>query len=139
MEPENKKITFFVPGQPPRATAQEKKVTVIHGRPKYYEPEKVKTAKAYLISGIAPYRPQKPLQGALSLKTCWMFQTKSARQNGLWKVTRPDTDNLVKMLKDCMTQCGFWEDDAQVCWETIEKRWSMEPGISIEIERLEDD
>ena len=30
------------------------------------------------------------------------------------EVTKPDTDNLQKLLKDCMTKCGFWKDDAQV-------------------------
>ena len=45
---------------------------------------------------------------------------------------------LQKMLKDCMTRCGFWKDDAQVARETVEKRWSDDPaGIYIEVEELE--
>lgn len=59
-------------------------------------------------------------------------------KNGDWRVTKPDTDNLQKLLKDCMTKCGFWKDDAQVVRETVEKRWSDEPtGIYIEITELE--
>jgi Holliday junction resolvase RusA-like endonuclease len=42
------------------------------------------------------------------------------------------------MLKDCMTDVGFWKDDAQVVKETVEKRWSDEPtGISIEMDKLD--
>ena len=36
-----------------------------------------------------------------------------------------------------MTQVGFWNDDAQVVKEIVEKRWSDEPtGISIQIDTL---
>jgi Holliday junction resolvase RusA-like endonuclease len=53
-------------------------------------------------------------------------------------VTKPDTDNLEKLLKDCMTEVGFWNDDAQVVKEIAEKVWTDEPtGISIEINNLD--
>jgi len=32
-------------------------------------------------------------------------------------------EQMQKLLKDCMTAVGFWEDDAQVCSELVEKRW----------------
>ena len=54
-------------------------------------------------------------------------------------MTRPDTDNLQKLLKDCMTRTGFWRDDAQVCREDVTKRWSREkPGIRIRVVSLND-
>ena len=130
-------IEFFLPGQPPRSTAQEKKVRVVHGRPMYYEPEKVKAAKAQLTAGLMRHRPPEPLEGAVGLEVYWYFETGRARQDGSWKTTRPDTDNLAKLLKDCMTRCGYWRDDAQVVREVVEKRWSREPGICIRLESLE--
>ena len=37
-----------------------------------------------------------------------------------------------------MTEVGFWNDDAQVVVEHVEKLWSDEPtGIAIEIEVLD--
>ena len=33
--------------------------------------------------------------------------------DGEYRTTKPDTDNLQKLLKDCMTATGFWTDDAQ--------------------------
>ena len=64
----------------------------------------------------------------------WLFPKGKSHEHNEWRITKPDTDNLQKMLKDCMTEIGFWKDDAQVVKETVEKRWSDEPcGISIEI------
>ena len=61
------------------------------------------------------------------------------------KDTKPDTDNLQKLLKDCMTAVGFWVDDAQVCSELTEKRWvrgirkgGTASGIWISVREMED-
>lgn len=43
-----------------------------------------------------------------------MFPRNKTHKHKEWRVTKPDTDNLQKMLKDCMTLTGFWNDDAQV-------------------------
>ncbi len=51
--------------------------------------------------------------------------------------TKPDTDNLQKMLKDCMTKCYFWQDDALVASELFEKFWVEIPGIFVRIEVLD--
>ena len=54
--------------------------------------------------------------------------------DGQWKVSKPDTDNLVKGLKDIMTDSAvFWHDDAQVCAEIITKRYADVPGIYITV------
>lgn len=50
--------------------------------------------------------------------------------------TRPDTDNLQKLLKDVLTGLGFWKDDALVAVEHVDKRWADRPGIYIKIEPL---
>ena len=131
-------MVFFLQIEPPTATAQEKKVTVVHGRPVFYDPTPVKEAKKLLTEQLLPYSPQRPMEGAVSLKTVWLFPKGRAHRHGEWRVTKPDTDNLQKLLKDCMTRCGFWRDDAQVVRETVEKRWAAEPsGIYIEITRPE--
>ena len=44
---------------------------------------------------------------------------------------------LEKMLKNCMTKLGFWNDDAQIVNERVDKILSDEPtGIAIEINQL---
>ena len=103
-----------------------------------YDPAPVKDAKKLLIGHLILHKPDKPIEGAVSLTTLWLFPKGKSHKNGDWRVTKPDTDNLQKLLKDCMTKCGFWKDDAQVVRETVEKRWSDEPtGIYIEITELE--
>ena len=61
----------------------------------------------------------------------------SRHKDGEWKITKPDTDNMIKLLKDCMTRVGFWQDDAQVCSEITEKFWGDVSGIYIMVEQLE--
>lgn len=131
-------MEFFIAMNPPTATAQMKQVRVVKGVPIFYDPPAVKDARVALSAHLARHRPNKPLTGGLSLRVLWLFP-RGNHQNGEWRITRPDTDNLQKLLKDCMTSCGFWKDDAQVAREIIEKRWSDEPcGIYIEIESLEE-
>ena len=78
------------------------------------------------------------MNGPLELKVTWLFPRGKTHKHMEWRVTKPDTDNLEKMLKDCMTHLGFWKDDSQVVKETCEKKWSDEPtGISIQVEILD--
>ncbi len=131
-------MEFFLQIVPPTATAQEKKVTVVNGNPIFYDPAPVKAAKKLLTGSLIAHRPNEPLQGPVWLNVVWLFPRGKAHKHGEWRVTKPDTDNLQKLLKDCMTKCGFWKDDAQVVRETVEKRWSDEPaGIYIEVTELE--
>lgn len=131
-------MKFFIAMKPPTATAQEKQVSVVHGRPIFYDPAPVKEAKNQLNGYLIRHKPDEPMTGPVQLRTIWLFPKGKSHKNGEWRVTRPDTDNLQKLLKDCMTRCGFWKDDAQVVREIVEKRWSDEPtGIFIEIKSLE--
>ena len=129
-------MRLFLNINPPTATAQEKAVRIIGGRPIFYDPAPLKKAKATLMAHLEKYRPNEPLMGALELRTTWLFPVGKSHNGGEWRVTRPDTDNLQKMLKDCMTKCGYWKDDAQVVREIVEKQWAEEPGIHIEVKRL---
>ena len=132
-------MNFFIEMVPPTATAQEKKVCVVNGNPVFSNPASGKNAKSLLLGHQAIHKPSKPLEGSVELTAGWLFPKGKAHKHGEWRTTRPDTDNLQKLLKDCMTKCGFWKDDAQVVREIVEKRWSNEPtGIYIRIERLED-
>ena len=67
--------------------------------------------------------------------TKWCFP-KGKHSDGEYKATKPDTDNLQKMLKDVMTEVGFWKDDALVASEITEKFWAEQTGIFISIEDL---
>lgn len=129
-------MEFFMPMVPPTVTYQEKKVTVKNGKPKFYENTRLADARQKLRAYLGKYRPKKPLEGAIGMITVWNFPAGSHKP-GSYRMTRPDTDNLQKLLKDCMTAEGFWQDDAQVCDERIIKRWAADkPGIHIWVDAL---
>ena len=127
---------FFLPMVPPTVTHQEQKVHVTKGKPVFYEPPELKAARTKLEAHLAKHKPDTPAAGPVRLMVKWCFPLSGKHQDGEWKVTKPDTDNLQKMLKDCMTRVGFWKDDAQVCCEIIEKFWAKVPGIAIAIEEV---
>lgn len=130
-------IEFFIPmAKVPTVTHQEKKITVKNGKPVVYEPEELKEARQKLESYLGPWSPKEKLNGPLRLTVKWLFPVIKTSVNGQWKDTKPDTDNLNKLLKDVMTDLGYWKDDAQVASEIIEKFWASPSGIYIKVEEL---
>lgn len=127
---------FFMPMLPPTTTYQEKQVKVVKGKPVFYEPAELKAARAKLQAHLAQHIPEKKYIGAVRLVTKWLFPITGKHQGGEYKTTPPDTDNMVKLLKDVMTDLHFWTDDTLVASEIIEKFWADKPGIYIAIENV---
>ena len=126
---------FFMAMLPPTATHQEKQVHVVNGKPVFYEPPELKAARAKLTAHLAQHRPEHAYTHGVRLISRWCFP-RGKHKDGEYKTTKPDTDNLQKLLKDCMTDVGFWKDDAQVASDLCEKFWAEIPGIYIRIEEL---
>ena len=128
---------------PPTATAQQKGERVVGRYIHHYKKKNVAAAEAILRDALLPYVPETPITDRpIYFGAIWEFPyPKSAKkhQPGKFrqKFTRPDTDNLNKLLKDVMTDMGFWKDDALISVEFIEKVYSDEPGILILIEDLQ--
>lgn len=129
-------MEFFLPMIPPTVTHQEKGVRVVNGKPVFYEKEEVAAARSKLQAALAVHRPEEPVPGAVRLLAKWCFP-RGKHKNGTYRITRPDTDNLQKLLKDVMTDLHFWTDDSQVACEICEKFWADVPGIYIQIGELE--
>lgn len=126
---------FMAMKNPPTVTHQEHKVAVINNKPVFYEPEELKAARAKLMAHLGSHVPDNEYAGAVQLVTKWCFP-RGKHRDGEYRTTKPDTDNLQKLLKDCMTAVGFWKDDAQVASEICEKFWAEVPGIYIRIDEL---
>lgn len=125
-------LEFFLPMKPPTITAQQHKISSRH----FYDSMELKTAKVKLRDSLIPYRPDKPLDGALRLIVKWCFPRTGKHYNGEYKYTKPDTDNLNKALKDIMENLGFFVNDSRIASEIIEKFWADTPGIYIRLEEL---
>lgn len=120
----NEPIAFFLhfEPQPPTVTHQEKKFGGVtkKGTPIFYPTPALANARAALTAKLMAFAPEKPWTCPVSLSCRWAFRAPSGKNAG-YMTRKPDTDNLQKMLKDVMTDCGFWKDDAQVVTEVVEK------------------
>ncbi len=129
-------IEFFMPmAKVPTCTHQEKQLAVIKGKPVFFDPPEVKDARMKLIDHLAKHKPKQPITIGCRLFVKWCFP-RGRHDDGEYRITKPDTDNLQKLLKDCMTTVGFWKDDALVASEIVEKFWTEIPGIYVRIEEL---
>ena len=125
-------MEFFMPMRIPTATAQEKKINKKTGT--LYPDTAVKTAKEKFLAHLDKYKPDIPLEAPISLMVIWYFHSDSHPDKSP-KITKPDTDNMIKLLKDCMTKKRFWKDDAQVAYEVLGKFWTTgTEGIYIRVE-----
>ena len=130
-------IEFFMPMKKvPTVTHQMKKVHVVNGKPIFYEPDELKRARSQLTGLLSKNAPQVKFGRSVRLVTKWCFPITGKHHDGEYKYTKPDTDNLQKLLKDCMTATGYWTDDALVVSEITEKFWADVPGIYIRIEEV---
>lgn len=135
-------MEFFLPMIPPTVTHHDKELHAFmkDGKPRavLHDSAELKDARAKLRAHLAAHRPPERMTGAVRLCVKWCFPVCSGHHNGEYRTSKPDTDNLEKLLKDVMTECGFWMDDAQVASELCEKFWAEIPGIYILLTGLEE-
>lgn len=130
-------VEFFMPmKKPPTTTHQQKQVTVVNGKPIFYEPDSLKDARSLLMAHLGQHVPKDQYTKPVRLFVKWCFPMTKTSKNGQYKHTRPDVDNSQKLLFDCMTDLGFWKDDSQVVSLIAEKFWAELPGIYIKIEEV---
>lgn len=135
---------FFIPCNPPKATAQQKGIMVVGGKPRHFKKKHVREAENDLLSLLSPYRPNEPVEGPVLLTVLWIYPWRSGEKKKnralgfLPSDKRPDTDNILKMLKDCLGRLLFWHDDSQVAFEQMLKGWGDRPGFGIVVSPLPD-
>lgn len=123
--------------QPPTATHQKKQVTVVNGKPIFYEPEDLKAARNLLMAHLGQHAPDNKFKGPLRLLVKWCYPITGKRENGQYKDTHPDAGNSNKLLEDCMEDLGFFDrGDQQIASLHVEHFWAELPGIYIMLEEL---
>lgn len=128
---------FFMPiKNPPTTTHQQKQVTVVNGKPIFYEPDDLKAARAKLTAHLGQHVPAKKYNNPIRVYVKWCFPITGKHTDGKYKYTKPDIDNSQKLLFDCMTDLGYWKDDSLVVSLIAEKFWAALPGIYIKIEEV---
>lgn len=134
----NDPIRFFIPCIPPTATAQQKGVMVVGGKPRFFKKKRQQQAENTFHALLLPHRPPQPFDCAVSLCVVFSFPWRASEKKSRiaqWSSypisVRPDVDNLGKALIDVMTTLRFWRDDSQIARMMLEKQYSDEPGILV--------
>lgn len=73
-----------------------------------------------------------PLEGPLSLSLEFTYEWPKKRPPTAYRCSRPDLDNLVKMVADGLNEV-CWQDDQQIVDLRAVKLYGDVPGISIRI------
>lgn len=128
-------IVFEIPGSF-KGTAQQKGVYIRYGKAYFYEKPEVKALRNQLYFYCKPNRPPQPFGGPVRMRVTFIYKAKTKKAVGSWKTTRPDLDNLNKLLWDVLTETGFFSDDSQIVNFEALKIYGEEPKIKIEIEEI---
>lgn len=76
-----------------------------------------------------------PIEGAIELSIAATYLRPKARRDDVWKTSRPDADNLSKLIKDALNTVA-WRDDAQVCSLHVWKRYGDVAQVAVRIVEL---
>ena len=121
---------------PPAATAQEKKISTHDRKGRLYTRKRAMDSKKQFTGALFSHKLKEPYVIAIRFTAKWYFPKTKSAHDGQYKTTKPTLSNLQKMLKDGMTDLGFWKDDALIASTTVEKYWSNTPSIYIRIEKV---
>jgi len=134
--------TVFLPCVPPKATHQGSAMILRRrdGTPFVGKAAGSAGAKAKknLLNLLCSHSPPKPFRGATKVEVVLIFpwrksEAKKRRRLGIIPmITKPDLDNLSKMILDSMAEANWFEGgDQQVYDLTLRKWWGDEVGITI--------
>ena len=119
----------------PKTTAQQKKFST---RTKtFYKTSKIKQSEYLLARALSGRQPRKTYDTPIELSVTWLFPHTKKSKDGERKGTRPDLDNLQKLLQDIMCKLGYYKDDSLITDLTLKKRWHRHSGLIIEINEVE--
>lgn len=115
---EGKMLKVFISCEKlPKATAQQKGVSIAkNGKPHFYEKKKVTSARKFYADAIREEMKRagwETCEGPVFVSMGFLF-TQKTKPKTEFKTTRPDLDNLMKLVLDAATDAGAWRDDALI-------------------------
>ena len=123
----------------PRATGRGKFIRM-------YDPPKTAKFKKKLRALAAEMYHDAPLEGEIYLKVAFYRKTQKSlskkehdrRVSGTHRpIVKPDASNYLKAFEDALNGI-IWADDAMIVHEEIDKYYSDDPRIEVEIEVKKD-
>ena len=124
---------------PPKTTSQMKRQVWTPKGPRFYKSGVQKAVEHDYLSLLSPYRPDAPIEGAVMLAVAFTWPhlaatPKRRRHLLVPKITRPDADNIVKSLQDCLVKLRFVHDDGQIAKLVLEKFHGPDAQVGIRIQ-----
>lgn len=146
-QPSPEAIHFVVPGVPvskgrPRFTIIKPK-----GREPFvstYTPPETRKAEADFATCAKQTRPRQAFAGAVRLRLLFVFpvpeswpqrRRAEALAGRVPHTTKPDADNLLKLVKDALNGI-FWQDDKQIVEVEMRKRYGPAPCTVVDVEEI---
>lgn len=133
------KIEFAISGIP---TAKGRpRLSTRGGFARAYTPQKTRDAESLLAAQAWHFRPSQPLEGPIELTVTFVMPIPASWSKSKQQVaklrphcTKPDLDNLIKLVKDSLNGM-FWSDDKQVYKVFAAKVYGPIPQTIISIEQ----
>ncbi len=126
------RVYFHFRGDPPTVTHHDKRTKPDGGM---YNTPRLQAAWAYYLSQIPQRRDRAPIQPPVRADITFWFplpphpDPAAGEVAGAPMIRKPDRDNAMKVLMDCLTVRGYLIDDAHVTDGAPRKRWAW-PGRS---------
>ena len=142
-----REITVIIPGEP---TAQGRPKFSTHGGfPRAYDPKKSKEAKQSVRFFVAKAMEDQGLDiltGAIMLRAQFGIKLPKSQERKrtprprIWRVKKPDLDNLIKLIKDGCSGVAFLDDNqiVKVSAEKIQCAQGEAPFTKIQFIELEE-
>ena len=132
-------IDFTIQMDIPTTTFQDKTIKTNRKTKKKYigSSDKVIAIGQEYQYMLKPHRPQETLTGALKVSLYFVFATKVKGKQGKYKDTKPDCDNISKLVLDAMEKVGFYENDSRISDLRIVKKWGEVGSLRVVIEYAE--
>ena len=131
-------MDIFLPVAPPRVTAQQKRVKVVAGKPRFFHGARLLQEQTTWAALLQEHRPSQPMLGPIELVLILIYPhlkstSKKHHHRFVPKTTKPDAGNVSKHLEDTLARLRFIEDDAKVARLTVEKWHGPEASVGIGI------
>jgi Holliday junction resolvase RusA-like endonuclease len=131
-----KSFTFFIPGQPKGQGRSRSRMD----RPGHYpDPKSAKLQSSIAWIAHNAMKGMPPVEGPVMLKIRAVSRRPASwpkrRQTEYWKISKPDLDNIEKLLLDGLNRVA-WLDDAQVCKVDKEKHYGDTEGVFVTVTEL---
>jgi Holliday junction resolvase RusA-like endonuclease len=132
--PQATRLTFTVLGRA-RGLARAKATRVGTRGVRMYDPKSNEDAKLEVVRAFADAARGKPFaaDAPVILTVIASYHTPRKKLWGTPKLTRPDADNICKLIADALDG-GAYHDDAQIVEAHVYKRWAAESSFTVVIE-----